>query len=95
MGRGAAGKYVFACANLPSKTKKMMHLLISSRALVFITHGFGEHCSRYERLGTALAEQGYFAFSQDHGMYYTCPTSKQRNTCFQGPSALTAENDWG
>lgn len=36
------------------------------RALIFITHGFGEHCSRYERLGTALAEQGYFVFSQDH-----------------------------
>ena len=38
------------------------------RALVFICHGYGEHCSRYERLGNALAEQGYLAFSQDHGM---------------------------
>ncbi|KAJ7377883.1 hypothetical protein OS493_025777 [Desmophyllum pertusum] len=36
------------------------------RALVFICHGFGEHCSRYERLGNALANQGYLAFSQDH-----------------------------
>ncbi|XP_073229702.1 monoglyceride lipase-like [Porites lutea] len=36
------------------------------RALVFICHGYGEHCSRYERLGNALAEQGYLAFSQDH-----------------------------
>ncbi|KAL9959395.1 hypothetical protein ACROYT_G032717 [Oculina patagonica] len=35
-------------------------------ALVFICHGFGEHCSRYERLGSALADQGYLAFSHDH-----------------------------
>lgn len=36
------------------------------RALVFICHGFGEHSSRYEAFGTALAEQGYLAFSHDH-----------------------------
>ena len=40
------------------------------RALVFICHGYGEHCSRYERLGNALAEQGYLAFSQ----ITVCPT---------------------
>ena len=31
-------------------------------------HGCGEHCSRYQRPGNALAEQGYLAFNQDHGM---------------------------
>ncbi|KAL9959396.1 hypothetical protein ACROYT_G032718 [Oculina patagonica] len=36
------------------------------RALVFICHGFGGHCSRYEKLGSALADQGYLAFSHDH-----------------------------
>ncbi|XP_015771963.1 PREDICTED: monoglyceride lipase-like [Acropora digitifera] len=37
-----------------------------ARALIFIAHGFGEHCSRYETLGTALAEEGFLAFSHDH-----------------------------
>lgn len=36
------------------------------RALIFICHGVGEHCSRYERLGKALAERGYVAFTHDH-----------------------------
>lgn len=36
------------------------------RALVFICHGFGEHCSRYEKLGNALADVGCLAFSHDH-----------------------------
>ena len=35
---------------------------------MFICHGFGEHCSRYEKLGNALADQGCLAFSHDHGM---------------------------
>ncbi|CAH3182940.1 unnamed protein product [Porites evermanni] len=58
--KNAGGKKIFTKYWQPSDKK--------SRALVFICHGYGEHCSRYERLGNALAEQGYLAFSQDHGM---------------------------
>lgn len=45
-------------------------LLSIYRALIFICHGVGEHCSRYERLGKALAERGYVAFTHDHGKKY-------------------------
>ncbi|KAK2571458.1 Monoglyceride lipase [Acropora cervicornis] len=44
-----------------------------ARALIFIAHGFGEHCSRYETLGTALAEEGFLAFSHDHSKYLILP----------------------
>lgn len=33
---------------------------------MFICHGFAEHCSRYEKLGKALADLGCLAFSHDH-----------------------------
>lgn len=56
--KNADGKKIFTKYWKPSDKKP--------RALVFICHGYGEHCSRYERLGNALAEQGYLAFSQDH-----------------------------
>ncbi|XP_068759092.1 monoglyceride lipase-like [Montipora capricornis] len=55
--RNANGKKIF--------TKYWKHS-DEPRALVFICHGFGEHSSRYEAFGTALAEQGYLAFSHDH-----------------------------
>lgn len=54
---------------------KLYGSFFSNRALVFICHGFGEHCSRYERLGSALADQGYLAFSHDHGMINPSPKS--------------------
>ncbi|XP_068759105.1 monoglyceride lipase-like isoform X3 [Montipora capricornis] len=55
--RNANGKKIFTKYWKPSD---------EPRALVFICHGFGEHSSRYEAFGTALAEQGYLAFSHDH-----------------------------
>ncbi|KJE93310.1 hypothetical protein CAOG_08754 [Capsaspora owczarzaki ATCC 30864] len=36
------------------------------KALMFISHGVGEHCQRYNLLGRALAELGILAFSHDH-----------------------------
>ena len=50
------------------------------RALVFICHGYGEHRSRYQRLGNTLAEQGYLAFSQDHGMSHPALFNLFRDT---------------
>ena len=37
------------------------------RALVFISHGVGEHMGRYEELGTFLAHNGILVFGHDHG----------------------------
>jgi len=36
------------------------------KALVFISHGYGEHCGYYEHVAAALTSQGYFVFSYDH-----------------------------
>ena len=65
------------------------------RALVFICHGYGEHCSRYERLGNALAEQGYLAFSQDHGMSH--PGLVQSLPCYSNSikSYFLGKSRWG
>jgi acylglycerol lipase len=34
---------------------------------VFVTHGAGEHCQKYERLANVLTDKGLFVFSHDHG----------------------------
>jgi len=36
------------------------------RAVVFISHGYGEHIGRYEHIATALNEYGYSVFGIDH-----------------------------
>ena len=36
-------------------------------ALIFVSHGVGEHCSRYEEFGHLLARQGFLVVSHDHG----------------------------
>ncbi|KAL9960136.1 hypothetical protein ACROYT_G033546 [Oculina patagonica] len=38
----------------------------SPRALIFVSHGVGEHCSRYEEFGHQLAKQGFLVVSHDH-----------------------------
>lgn len=36
------------------------------RALIFVSHGVGEHCSRYEEFGSVLARLGFLVVSHDH-----------------------------
>lgn len=36
------------------------------RALIFVNHGVGEHCSRYEEFAQVLAKQGFLVVSHDH-----------------------------
>ena len=40
-----------------------------SRALIFVSHGVGEHCSRYEEFAHVLAKQGFLVVSHDHGKF--------------------------
>ncbi|XP_074645407.1 monoglyceride lipase-like [Tubulanus polymorphus] len=35
------------------------------RALIYIGHGGGEHCARYEELASILVNEGYYVFSND------------------------------
>lgn len=37
------------------------------RALVFIAHGAGEHCGRYDDLAQKLTGLNLFVFAHDHG----------------------------
>ena len=37
------------------------------RAIVYVSHGFGEHMGRYEELGQHLATRGILMFGHDHG----------------------------
>ena len=39
---------------------------VSPVGLVYISHGFSEHMEYYDKLGTALAEAGLYAFGHDH-----------------------------
>ena len=41
--------------------------LFFSSALIFVSHGVGEHCSRYEEFAHVLAKQGFLVISHDHG----------------------------
>lgn len=36
------------------------------RALVYIAHGFGEHCLPYDSLAKTLASKNFYVFSHDH-----------------------------
>ena len=42
----------------------------SSRALLYVAHGVGEHMGRYEKLGQLLAENGILMYGHDHGKDY-------------------------
>lgn len=42
-------------------------VLLNCSALIFVSHGVGEHCSRYEDFAQILAKQGFFVVSHDHG----------------------------
>lgn len=39
----------------------------SLRAMLYVSHGVGEHMDRYDELGTNLAENGVLVFGHDHG----------------------------
>ena len=41
------------------------------RALVFISHGAGEHCQRYGHVAAALNEIGAFVYAHDHGRFHS------------------------
>ena len=45
----------------------VIHVLFASRALVFICHGVGEHCQRYDLVADPLTNKGFLVFSHDHG----------------------------
>ena len=53
-----------------------MFFIFIFSALLFIAHGFGEHCARYEELATALAQQGFLVFAHDHGKSGQIQTKK-------------------
>lgn len=44
-----------------------LYLNAPFRALVFIAHGAGEHCGRYDDLAQRLTELNLFVFAHDHG----------------------------
>ena len=35
-----------------------------------MSHGVGEHCSRYEEFGSVLARLGFLVVSHDHGKFF-------------------------
>lgn len=39
---------------------------LSCSALIFLSHGVGEHCSRYEEFAQVLAKQGFLVVAHDH-----------------------------
>lgn len=45
------------------------------RALVFVSHGAGEHCGRYEELAQMLVGLHLLVFAHDHGECPGCGTS--------------------
>ena len=38
------------------------------RAVMYLSHGVGEHMGRYSKLGEELAERGILTFGHDHGI---------------------------
>lgn len=46
-----------------------------AQAAVFISHGFGEHCGRYDHVARALVERGVAVFSMDHQGEGACQAS--------------------
>lgn len=46
---------------------------LSSRALIFVSHGAGEHCGRYDELAQMLKRLDMLVFAHDHGEYLQLP----------------------
>lgn len=46
---------------------------LSSRALIFVSHGAGEHCGRYDELAHMLKGLDMLVFAHDHGEYLQLP----------------------
>ena len=38
----------------------------AAKAVVFLCHGFGEHCGRYEHVAAALTNAGVIVHAMDH-----------------------------
>lgn len=51
---------------------------LSSRALIFVSHGAGEHCGRYDELAQMLKGLDMLVFAHDHGEYLWCTTKAGR-----------------
>lgn len=47
---------------------------LSSRALIFVSHGAGEHCGRYDELAQMLKRLDMLVFAHDHGEYLQLAT---------------------
>ncbi len=41
--------------------------LLSLRAILYLSHGAGEHMGRYEKLKDVLVESGILVYGHDHG----------------------------
>ena len=54
-------------------------------ALIFVSHGVGEHCSRYEEFGSVLAKQGFLVVSHDHGKFFICLKRMNCPSCLYVP----------
>ena len=54
-------------------------------ALIFVSHGVGEHCSRYEEFGSVLARQGFLVVSHDHGKFFKYLQRMNRPSCLYVP----------
>lgn len=52
----ADGQHIFCKCWYPSNPPK---------ALLLIVHGYAEHCRRHEKLAQAMADDGFYVFSQD------------------------------
>jgi len=40
------------------------------RALVFIVHGYCEHCLFYNEIAELLMKEGFYVFAHDHGNFF-------------------------
>ena len=50
-----------------------------------MSHGVGEHCSRYEEFGSVLARQGFLVVSHDHGKFFKYLQRMNRPSCLYVP----------
>ena len=66
---------VLSHIQIPSLSSPLYHLaytnsyylmLVVFRALLFIAHGYAEHCLQYEKLATKFTDEGVLVFSHDH-----------------------------
>ncbi|KAF7249748.1 Monoglyceride lipase [Varanus komodoensis] len=64
----------------------------SPRGLVFVAHGAGEHCCRYDDLAQMLTGINFFVFAHDHGeRKYTHLFVSDSSSVYLGkPSAVSA-----